>query len=245
MTLGNHSALGLDPTIHVCNTLRSVTAHPNLLGGVDSMPTEAVGWVIGDEGEDKDGQEYALKDCWVDAEKLEQEVDFLRAVNGAPNVIRLRKYWDIKYDGRVDSTSHIHDHVHNHLPDSLSHAFDSLRTPQDGGCVHSCARYPGGTMPTLFDPPHQHGSSGTYQRMILYPKSITTAGLFEWILSAGGNLSNNASSWALFIPDSRLERASLYWMIDVQFDCIKGSWSDDLVYDISGFTHSGVDRRGP
>lgn len=112
-------------------------------GGVDSMPTEAVGWVIGNEGkvywimailwksrglfsrgtvcyrvQDKDGQEYALKDCWVDADKLEQEVDFLRAVDGVPNVVRLRKYWDVKYDGRVDSTSHIRDHVRDHLPDS-------------------------------------------------------------------------------------------------------------------------------
>ena len=51
--------------------------------------------------------------------------------------------------------------------------------------------------------------------MILYPESMTTAGLFKWILSAGGNLSNNASSWALFIPDSRLERASLYRMMSM------------------------------
>ncbi|KAG1790047.1 uncharacterized protein HD556DRAFT_1310846 [Suillus plorans] len=59
---------------------------------------------------DNDGQEYVLKDCWVDEDKLEQEVNFLRAVDGVPNVVRLRKHWDIKYDGCVDSTAHICDH---------------------------------------------------------------------------------------------------------------------------------------
>ncbi|KAG0708313.1 hypothetical protein DFH29DRAFT_870873 [Suillus ampliporus] len=100
MTLASHSALGLDPTIHVCNTLCSTTAHDNLPERVDAMPIGATGWVIGD----------------VDI--LEQEVNFLQDVNGVPNVVRLRKYWDVKYDRHVNSTSHIHNHVHDDLPDS-------------------------------------------------------------------------------------------------------------------------------
>ncbi|KAG2115447.1 hypothetical protein DEU56DRAFT_919417 [Suillus clintonianus] len=119
MTLGSHSALGLDPTIHTCSTICSESiTHANLPEGVDSMPTGAVGWVIGDEGEvywimailwkscglfsrrtvcyrvqDKDGQEYTLKDCWVDADKLDQE-----------------------YGRNVNSTSYICEHVSDYLP---------------------------------------------------------------------------------------------------------------------------------
>jgi hypothetical protein len=33
--------------------------------------------------------------------------------------------------------------------------------------------------------------------------------------------------------------------VDVQLDWIKATRSDDPVYDMGGFTHSGVDRRGP
>ncbi|KAG1722406.1 uncharacterized protein EDB91DRAFT_1273798 [Suillus paluster] len=143
MTLASHSALGFDPTIHVCNTLCSTTAHDNLPEGVDAMPIGAIGWVTDDVGEvywimanlwkscglfsrgtvcyhvqDKNKWEYALKDCWVDADIIEQEVNFLRAVDGVPNVVQLVKYWDIEYDGHIDSTSNICDHVRDHLPDS-------------------------------------------------------------------------------------------------------------------------------
>ncbi|KAG2741174.1 hypothetical protein P692DRAFT_201727111, partial [Suillus brevipes Sb2] len=105
MTLGNHSALGLDPTIHVCDEGEVYWIMAILWKSRGLFSRGTVCYRV----QDKDGQEYALKDCWVDADKLEQEVDFLRAVDGVPNVVRLRKYWDVKYDGRVDSTSHIRD----------------------------------------------------------------------------------------------------------------------------------------
>jgi hypothetical protein len=145
MTLFSHSALSLDPTIHVCNSICQGTTHNNIPGGVDDMPTEAIGWVIDDIGEvywilaifwksrglfscgtvcyhvqqRKTKMEYALKDCWVDFDSLNHEVEFLWAVNGVPNVVQLVKYWDVEYAGCVNNTSKIHNHVHNHLLDSL------------------------------------------------------------------------------------------------------------------------------
>ncbi|KAG2743049.1 hypothetical protein P692DRAFT_20681465, partial [Suillus brevipes Sb2] len=66
--------------------------------------------------QDKNKREYALKDCWVDADIIEQEVNFLRAVDGVPNVVQLVKYWDVEYGGHIDST--IRDHVCDYLPES-------------------------------------------------------------------------------------------------------------------------------
>ncbi|KAG2028351.1 hypothetical protein BDR03DRAFT_1019925 [Suillus americanus] len=146
MTSASRSALGFDPTIHVCNTLCSSTAHDpdDLPEGVGAMPIGAIDWVTDDVGEaywimanlwksrglfscgtvcycsqDKNKREYVLKDCWVDADIIEQEVNFLRAVDGVPNVVQLVKYWDIEYCGHIDSTSKIRDHVRDHLPASL------------------------------------------------------------------------------------------------------------------------------
>ncbi|KAG2030953.1 hypothetical protein BDR03DRAFT_986755 [Suillus americanus] len=112
-----HSALGFNPTIHIFNTLCSSTAHDpdDLLEGVGAMPIGAIGWVTDD---DKNKWKYVLKDCWVDADIIEQEVNFLRAVNGVPNVVQLVKYWDVEYGGHIDSTSKICDHVRDHLPAS-------------------------------------------------------------------------------------------------------------------------------
>jgi hypothetical protein len=52
MTLASHFALGFDPTIHVCNTLCSSTAHDpdDLPEGVGAMPIRAIGWVTDDVG---------------------------------------------------------------------------------------------------------------------------------------------------------------------------------------------------
>ncbi|KAG1743536.1 hypothetical protein EDD22DRAFT_958776 [Suillus occidentalis] len=59
---------------------------------------------------DKLGREYALKDCWVNEEVKDVEIDLLKAVEGIPNVVQLVKHWDVLYDGRPDSTSHIRAH---------------------------------------------------------------------------------------------------------------------------------------
>ncbi|KAG2125466.1 uncharacterized protein EDB93DRAFT_1110135 [Suillus bovinus] len=58
----------------------------------------------------KFGQEYALKDCWVNEDVKNVEIDFLKAVEGIQNVVQLVKYWDVLYDGQPNSTSLIHSH---------------------------------------------------------------------------------------------------------------------------------------
>ncbi|KAG1783138.1 hypothetical protein EV702DRAFT_1191576 [Suillus placidus] len=100
------------------------------------MPTGAIGWVIDDIGEvywilailwkscglfscgtvcyhvqhKNTKKEYALKDCWVDVDSLDHEVEFLQAVDGVPNVVQLVKCWDVEYAGCVDSTLNIQNH---------------------------------------------------------------------------------------------------------------------------------------
>ena len=60
--------------------------------------------------QDVDGKEYAMKDYWVDAAQIENEVTLLRMVAGIPNVVQLVKYWDVVFDGQPDSTSRIRAH---------------------------------------------------------------------------------------------------------------------------------------
>ncbi|KAG1862604.1 hypothetical protein F4604DRAFT_1683751 [Suillus subluteus] len=57
---------------------------------------------------DKDGVEYALKDCWVDEAKKDHEEKVLEIVWGIPNVVTLIAAWDVEYEGESNSTLHIH-----------------------------------------------------------------------------------------------------------------------------------------
>ncbi|KAG1900142.1 uncharacterized protein F5891DRAFT_980435 [Suillus fuscotomentosus] len=116
--------------------------------GVDFMLEGAKGWVIDNDSEvywimdilwksrglflrgticycvqDQHGSEFVLKDCWVDAANLDHEVMLLQAVDGIPNVVTLKKYWDAQYAGQTDCTSRIREHIY-----SSSHAIDPLRT---------------------------------------------------------------------------------------------------------------------
>jgi len=140
MTLSDHKSLGFDPTIHICSDLCSKSAthdHDGLLPlGVHHMLDQAIGCVIDNESkvywimailwksrglfsrgticyrvQDEAGEVFALKDCWVDEEALEHEVELLKAVEGVPNVVQLKKYWDVMYNGKRDSTSTIRKHI--------------------------------------------------------------------------------------------------------------------------------------
>ncbi|KAG1785034.1 uncharacterized protein HD556DRAFT_1314580 [Suillus plorans] len=135
ITLANRSSLGFDPTIHICNSCNTVPSHTNLPDGFDTMLPGAIGWVYDNDQNvywimeilwksrgffkrgtvcyrvrDKFGREYALKDCWVNEDVKDVEIDFLKAVDGIQNVVQLVKYWDVLYDGQPDSTSHIRSH---------------------------------------------------------------------------------------------------------------------------------------
>ncbi|KAG1837090.1 hypothetical protein F4604DRAFT_1692459 [Suillus subluteus] len=142
MTLSDRPALGFDPTIHVCDTFCTATPHDGLLPDkAGAMPTGAIGWVIDDDSNvywimavlwksrglfsrgtvcyrvrDNTNTEYALKDCWVDAESLEHEVEVLDQIRGVPNVVQLVKYWDVKYEGQPDCTSSIREYLGGCLP---------------------------------------------------------------------------------------------------------------------------------
>ncbi|KAG2338228.1 hypothetical protein BDR05DRAFT_1004371 [Suillus weaverae] len=68
--------------------------------------------------QDKSGREYALKDCWVDADVLSHEESLLNAVKDVPNIIQLVRCWDVQYDRHTNCTLNIRDHVCDHLPAS-------------------------------------------------------------------------------------------------------------------------------
>ncbi|KAG1895984.1 uncharacterized protein F5891DRAFT_1193614 [Suillus fuscotomentosus] len=126
LSLANCQAHGMDPTIHLCDDICK-GQHSDLANG-------AIGWV-----EDKrkgilsimailwrsqglfsrgticyriqngKGDEYALKDCWVDEDKKNHEEDVLNCVWGIPNVVTLIEAWDVEYQNEPDSTSRIRD----------------------------------------------------------------------------------------------------------------------------------------
>ena len=103
---------------------------------ITRLPDDARGWVMDDENKvywilavlwksralfsrgtvcyrvrDLNGREYALKDCWVDEDNLEHEVNLLRAVEGIQNVVHLVKFWDVRYNKNRDCTSNIRQHI--------------------------------------------------------------------------------------------------------------------------------------
>ncbi|KAG2111850.1 hypothetical protein BD769DRAFT_1392006 [Suillus cothurnatus] len=112
VTLGNRSSLGFDPTIHICNSCNTIPTHADLPNGFDAMLPGAIGWVY-----DNDENVYWIMDilwkscdCWVNEDVKDVEIQLLKAVEGIPNVVQLKKYWDVLYDGKPDSTSRIRSH---------------------------------------------------------------------------------------------------------------------------------------
>ncbi|KAG2068281.1 hypothetical protein BDR04DRAFT_1119883 [Suillus decipiens] len=61
----------------------------------------AIGWVY--DNNENFSQEYALKDCWVNENVKDVKIQLLKAVEGIPNVVQLKKYWDVLYDGKPNS----------------------------------------------------------------------------------------------------------------------------------------------
>jgi hypothetical protein len=127
MSLGNSKVYGMDPTMHMCNE-----SCKNMQCEVGD---QAIGWIEDKQRQklliisvlwrsqglfscgticyriwDKDGVEYALKDCWVDKEKKDHEEKVLEIVRGIPNVVTLIAAWDVEYKGESDSTLRIRNH---------------------------------------------------------------------------------------------------------------------------------------
>ncbi|KAG1896301.1 uncharacterized protein F5891DRAFT_1193326 [Suillus fuscotomentosus] len=135
ITLANRSSLGFDPTIHICNSCNTIPTRANLLSSFDAMLPGAIGCIYDNDGDvywimdilwkscglfkrgticycvrDKFNQDYAPKDCWVNEDVKDVEIQLLKAVKGIPNIAQLKKYWDVLYNGKPDSTSHIRSH---------------------------------------------------------------------------------------------------------------------------------------
>ncbi|KAG1847304.1 hypothetical protein DFJ58DRAFT_730184 [Suillus subalutaceus] len=133
ITLSDLASLGFNPTIHICTDLCSAGSHNDLPEGIDQMPEGTQGWVMDNDGEVYwimailwKSREFALKDCWVNAENLDHEVMLLRAVNGIPNVVSLEKYWDVQYAGQTDCTERIREHISENLPEAPIYSNKSL-----------------------------------------------------------------------------------------------------------------------
>ncbi|KAG2099254.1 uncharacterized protein F5147DRAFT_814342 [Suillus discolor] len=124
LTLPDSRHLGLDPTIHMCHAVCNGT-HVDLADG-------AIGWVEDNNNNvysimavlwkshgffcrgtvcyrvrNKEGTEYALKDCWVEELKKMHEPTVLRMVKGIPNIVELIDDWDVYYEGQPDCTARI------------------------------------------------------------------------------------------------------------------------------------------
>ncbi|KAG1898008.1 uncharacterized protein F5891DRAFT_499656 [Suillus fuscotomentosus] len=124
LTLLDSRHLGLDPTIHVC--------HAACNGIHDNLADGAIGWVQDNKHNvysimallwksrgffcrgtvcyrvrNKEGVEYALKDCWVEESKKMHEPTILKTLKGIPNVVELIDDWDVYYEGQPDCTARI------------------------------------------------------------------------------------------------------------------------------------------
>ncbi|KAG2054212.1 hypothetical protein BDR06DRAFT_1007887 [Suillus hirtellus] len=55
----------------------------------------------------KEGEEYALKDCWVEESKKMHEPTVLRMLKGVPNIVELIDDWDVYYEGQPDCMARI------------------------------------------------------------------------------------------------------------------------------------------
>ncbi|KAG1829056.1 hypothetical protein DFJ58DRAFT_737484 [Suillus subalutaceus] len=99
------------------NSCNTIPTHADLPNGFDAMLPGAIGWVY-----DNDENVYWImdilwksrgvrtQDCWVNEDVKDVEIQLLKAVEGIPNVVQLKKYWDVLYDGKPDSTSRIRSH---------------------------------------------------------------------------------------------------------------------------------------
>ncbi|KAG2127313.1 uncharacterized protein EDB93DRAFT_1257066 [Suillus bovinus] len=126
LTLPDNHYLGLDPTIHMCHAACNGT-HVNLADG-------AIGWVEDNKKNvysimavlwkshgffcrgtvcyhvrNKEGKEYALKDCWVEESWGMHKPTVLRMLKGVPNIVELIDDWDVYYEGQPDCMVCIHE----------------------------------------------------------------------------------------------------------------------------------------
>ncbi|KAG1849024.1 hypothetical protein F4604DRAFT_1935110 [Suillus subluteus] len=122
----NHqsTAHGMDPTIHLCADICKVQHGDLAIGAIgwvedkrkDRLSIMAVLWrsqglfsrgTICYRVQNRKGDEYALKDCWVDEDKRTHEEDVLNQVQGIPHVVTLIEAWNVEYEDEPDSTSRI------------------------------------------------------------------------------------------------------------------------------------------
>ncbi|KAG2740863.1 hypothetical protein P692DRAFT_20684076, partial [Suillus brevipes Sb2] len=127
MSLANSKYHGMDPTMHMCNE--------SCKQSQCDVGDEAIGWIEDKQKQklliiavlwrskglfsrgticyrvrDRDGVDYALKDCWVDEAHKDHEEKVLELVRGTPNVVTLVAAWDVEYEGESDSTMRIRQH---------------------------------------------------------------------------------------------------------------------------------------
>ncbi|KAG1853581.1 hypothetical protein C8R48DRAFT_610918 [Suillus tomentosus] len=124
MSLGNSKVYGMDPTMHMCDeSCKNMQCEvgDQAIGWIEDRQRRklliiAVLWrsqglfsrgTVCYRVRDKDGAEYALKDCWVDEAKKDHEEKVLEIVRGIPNVVTLVAAWDVQYEGESDSTLRI------------------------------------------------------------------------------------------------------------------------------------------
>ncbi|KAG2090920.1 uncharacterized protein F5147DRAFT_658061 [Suillus discolor] len=138
MSLGNSKVYGMDPTMHMCNdSCKNMQCEvgDQVIGWIEDKQRQklliiAILWrsqglfshgTICYHIQDKDGVEYALKDCWVDEAKKYHEEKIIEIVWGIPNVVTLVAAWDVKYEGESDSTLRIHNCHSKFSPGFCSH----------------------------------------------------------------------------------------------------------------------------
>lgn len=99
---------GLDPTVEIRGEKKRIWVEDAWYDIVDVIHVEGVlrGRATICYHVQKDGQDYVVKDCWVDTSRNDREANVLAKLKGLPHVPEVVKDVAVMFDNKPDTTAH-------------------------------------------------------------------------------------------------------------------------------------------
>lgn len=99
---------GLDPTVEIRGESKRIEVDGEWYNIIDVIHVEGVlrGRATICYHVRKDGQDYVVKDCWVDASRTDREADILEKLKGLEHVPEVIKNVPVLFEGKPDTTAH-------------------------------------------------------------------------------------------------------------------------------------------
>lgn len=104
----DESKYGLDPTVDIRGEEKRIEVDGEWYDIVDVIHVEGVlrGRATICYHVQKDGQDYVVKDCWVDLSRQDKEADILEKLKGLEHVPEVVKNVPVMFNGKPDTTAH-------------------------------------------------------------------------------------------------------------------------------------------